>query len=117
SLGLFRGRGSLSVRIHPRYRLLRQARLVGHQEPVAHRIAGRVEEASAAMDMAPPFIGEALLVVAKEEELSELLVADRGDIVRPRDMRLAGPAEFEFRAIFLAIGAVDQKHARLRGWK
>src|SRR5690606_20753962 len=74
-------------------------------------------ETPAAMDMAPPFIGEALLVVAKEEELRELLVADRGNIVRPRDMRLAGPAEFEFRAIFLAIGAVDQKHARLRGWK
>src|SRR3546814_578474 len=70
------------------------------------------------MDMAPPFIGEALLVVTKEEELRKFLVGDRGDILRPRNMRLAGPTEFQFRAIFLAIGAVDQKHARLRGcWK
>ena len=32
---------------------------------------------------------------------------------RARDMRLAGVAEFEFRPLFLAIGAVDEKHVLL----
>src|SRR5690606_8511189 len=40
----------------------------------------------------------------------EVLVALRRHVGRAHDMRLAGVAEFEFRPLFPAIGAMDQKH-------
>src|SRR5882724_5164569 len=64
------------------------------------------------MHVPPALIDHALRVRADEEELFEIVVALAGHVGRARDMRLAGVAEFEFRALFLAIGAADEKHER-----
>jgi hypothetical protein len=59
---------------------LRLAGLVGHDELVADRVARRVEEAAAAVLVAPALEDQALGVVAQEEELLERFVGDRCDI-------------------------------------
>ena len=65
------------------------------------------------MDMAPALEDQALRVVAQEEIILERLVGDVGDIGRPGDMRIAAVAEFELGALFLALGAVNEKHGSL----
>jgi hypothetical protein len=62
------------------------------------------------MDVAPAFEDYTLRVGADEEELFEVLVALGGDVGRARDMRFAGIAELELGTLFLAIGAVNEKH-------
>src|SRR5690606_28857854 len=89
------------------------ASLVGGDELVADGVAHGVEEARATVDVAPALIGQALRVGADEEIGFELLVRNLGDVGGPRDMRLAGVAELEFRTLFLAVGAADQQHPRL----
>src|SRR5690606_24146615 len=73
----------------------------------------RVEEACAAVNVAPALVGDPLRIVAEEEIMRELRVGDFGDVLRPGDMRLAGMAELELRPFLLAIGASDEKHAAL----
>ena len=62
------------------------------------------------MNVPPALEHDAFRVGPNEEELLEILVLDRSDVGRAGDMRLAGVAEFEFGALFLAIGAAYEKH-------
>src|SRR5690606_5420675 len=85
--------------------------LVGDEEPVGNGIARGIKEARAAMDVPPALEGDALVIGADEEIALEFLAGNLRDVLRPRDVRLAGMPEFELRPLFLAIGAVDQEHA------
>src|SRR5690606_23634655 len=89
---------------------LRLACLVGHEKPVGDGIAHGVEEARAAVDVAPALVGESLRVGADEEVALEFLVGKFAYALGPGDMRLAGMAKFEFGPLFLAIGATDEEH-------
>jgi hypothetical protein len=62
------------------------------------------------MDVAPALVDQAFRIGADEEEFLEVLVALASDIGRARDVGFAGVAEFEFRALFLTLGAADEKH-------
>src|SRR5690606_34456582 len=88
----------------------RLSRLIREEKFVAHRIARGIEEAGAAVDVAPALEDDALGVRADEEITLKSLVRNIGNPGRPRHMPLAGMVELELRAFFFAIGATDEKH-------
>ncbi|KSV72644.1 hypothetical protein N185_22405 [Sinorhizobium sp. GW3] len=65
------------------------------------------------MDVAPAFEDQTLGVLTQEEIFLKLFVGDVGDVFRAGDMGVAGTAELELGTLFLAIGAVDQKHLEI----
>src|SRR3546814_7992313 len=71
----------------------RQARLVGRDELVAHRVADGVEEAAAAMGVPPALEMEPPRIAADEEMVLPLLVGERGRVGGPRDMGFAARSE------------------------
>src|SRR5690554_3005618 len=84
-------------------RRFRFAGLVSHQELVRDGVACRVEESGAAANMAPALEMQPARIGTDEEELLEILSAERSDVGRPHDMGLAGIGEFDLRPVFLAI--------------
>ena len=86
------------------------ARLVGEQEAVGDGLAHRVEEAGAAVDVAPALEVVAARVGADEEEVAPFLVGQLRRVGGPRDVRLARVGELELRAVLVAVGAMDQQH-------
>src|SRR3546814_12112610 len=87
------------------------ADLVGGEEMIGPRVADRVEEAGAAVDMAPPLGMMALGIGAHIEKGVPVLVAQIRRLRWPIDMRLAAVAELQFRP-FPAIWAVDAEQMR-----
>src|SRR5579872_2269367 len=85
------------------------ARLIGHDDAIADRIAHAVEKAAAAMNMAPALRMRAFPVAAHVEELGPFLVALRCRIARSGNMCFAGIAEFALGS-WAAPRTGDQQH-------
>src|SRR5580658_4549540 len=98
--------------------LLRQLRglltdAVGDEELIATGVAQRVEEAPAAMRVAPALGVYAAGVVARIEKIPPRLRVGRRRIWRAHQMRLAAVHELELRTRS-TVGACNQQHRRRR---